>query len=342
MNLKATLTRALWIIERRVDRILPSTLPETAAIEPYFGYGTPDGIVLRGRVHEKVRRSRPRPGQSRVANAGQMFSLFATNEIAGARIAVDDPSQEVVADEEGYFTLKIPQRPAQSGWIEVAARIPEMPGSETLLPAFVPLPEATLGVISDIDDTMMHTGAFSLARTLWTTFTGSALTRRVFPDAVELVERLHDGRNPVFYVSSSPWNLHSFLVDVFTRAGLVRGPMFLRDLGIGETQLITNSHGDHKGAAIDTVMAANPGLPFVLIGDTGQHDAEVYLHAAQRHPGRVRRIILRAPGPGADEDDKRFATEAAALGIDVSMGRDYRHLVHIRPGQKAEPQRSAT
>ncbi len=56
----------------------------------------------------------------------------------------------------------------------------------------------------DIDDTMMQTGAYSLARNLWTTFTGSALTRDVFPDAVALMTRLHDGMNPVFYVSSAP------------------------------------------------------------------------------------------------------------------------------------------
>ena len=112
-----------------------------------------------------------------------------------------------------------------------------------------------------------------------------------------LLDRLSEGgRNPVFYVSSSPWNLHHFLEAVFDRAGLVPGPMFLRDLGI-TADPAENSHGGHKGAAIDTLMEANPELPFWLLGDTGQHDAEIYLDAARRHPGRVLRVALREPGP---------------------------------------------
>lgn len=342
MSLKANLTRALWQIEDFVERLLPGKSPENAVIEPYLGYSTPNGVVLRGRLHDEVPTAIPREGQGRAKNVGQMLALFATDELPGVRVVLSEADVGAVSDEEGYFTIELPRPATDGGWTEVMAEVEGKPDSQVGLPVLVTRPEANLGIISDIDDTMMDTGAYSLARNLWTTFTGNTLTRHVFPDAVELIGRLHDGRNPVFFVSSSPWNLHGFLAEVFRRAGMVRGPIFLRDLGLGETQLVTNSHGEHKGESIDTILAANPTLPFVLIGDTGQHDAEVYLAAAKRHPDRIRRIILRAPGPGADEADKAFATEAAALGIDVSIGRDYRNLILINPGETAQPDRSAT
>ena len=198
----------------------------------------------------------------------------------------------------------------------------------TAFPALVPHPDARFGVISDIDDTMMQTGAYSLARNLWTTFTGSAATRRVFPDAVGLMERLtSEGRTPVFYVSSSPWNLHAFLEEVlFTRGDLPRGPVFLRDLGLSETKFVTAGHGNHKGAAIDRILAANPGLPFVLIGDTGQHDAAIYRAAAERHPGRIAGVILREPGRGADATDLAEIEGLSGLGVPVRHGADYRNV----------------
>ena len=98
--------------------------------------------------------------------------------------------------------------------------------------------------------------------------------------------------------------------------------MFLRDLGVAEGHLV-GGHLGHKGRAIDTILAANPRLPFVLLGDTGQHDAEVYFRAAERHPGRIARVILRAPGPGADERDKDFAARLDRIGVPVEIRPEF-------------------
>lgn len=186
---------------------------------------------------------------------------------------------------------------------------------------------AEYGIISDIDDTVLETGAYSLARNLWTSMTGNAMMRHIFPDAVALMDQLHHGRNPVFYVSSSPWNLFHFLQRIFERHGLVMGPMFLRDLVISQTQFVTGTHGDHKGAAIDDILGANPDLNFVLMGDTGQHDAHVYLHAIERHPGRIKRVILRQPGPGPDAESRAAMQQIEAYGVQVDSAPDYTGLL---------------
>ncbi len=263
-----------------------------------------------------------RAAQSRWRNLRQMIGLFLTAEVPEVTISAGDVTGRT--DEEGYFTLLLP-RDDRTGWIKVDVTAADV---TVACPVLVPGPDAAFGVISDIDDTMMHTGAYSLWRNIWTSLTGNAATRVVFPDAVELMTVLSDGgRNPVHFVSSSPWNFYGFLTVVFARNGLPRGPVFLRDYGISETQFITGTHGDHKGSAIDVIMAALPDLPFILIGDTGQHDAEVYLAAAKRHPGRVQQVILRAPGRGADAKDLAFVSQIEALGVPVHVGRDYRAVL---------------
>jgi phosphatidate phosphatase APP1 len=325
---KIALARTLWHLDRAADRLRPGPPPGAGVIEPYLGYATPDALVARGRVLVTLKGRVPKPGQSRLRNAAHVAARFFTREVAGARVVAEDGT-EAVADDEGYVTLRLPRPADAAGWVQVRAGLPGQPDSGVEMAVAVPSVDADLGIISDIDDTLMRTGAYSLLRNLWTTLTGNSLTREVFPDAVAFLARLHAGRNPVFYVSSSPWNLHDFLEQVFARAGLVRGPIFLRDLGIGRNRVGGSGHGVHKGAAIDAILAANPGLDFVLVGDTGQHDAEIYAAAVGRHPGRVRRIVLRQAGRRGRDPDLFFARAAAARGVDVSVGADFTDLRRI-------------
>ena len=288
-------------------------------LDAYRGYATPEALVVRGRVLTALRRTKPEPEASRWTNLLQMAGLFLTSEVSGIAVHSAETGCATRSDAEGYIRLDVPRTDHAPGWNEVHLEIEGRPGTRRGFPVLIPPPEARRGVISDIDDTMMRTGAYSLARNLWTTFTGSALTREIFPDAVELMARLHDRVNPVFYVSSSPWNLHHFLDAVFARAGLVAGPMFLRDLGLTGNR----GHRDHKGAAIDAILAANPDLPFVLIGDTGQKDAFVYRDAIARHPGRIERVILREPVVGAPRASLEAIDAMERAGVAVHHDRDF-------------------
>ena len=299
--IKHAIHQAAWRGEKFFDRLRG---PRTGGqvIEPYIGYATPDHLVVRGRVLSHLRRNKVRPDQSRWENFKQMVSLFLTNEVASVEVTARGVT--ALSDEEGYFTLLLP-RSNEAGWINVDVCIADQ-SEFARCPVLVPDANAQFGVISDIDDTMLRTGAYSLLRNLWTSLTGNVATREVFPAAKKFMDALSDnGQNPVYYVSSSPWNLHHFLNQIFDRAGLVRGPMFLRDLGLSKTQFITGTHGDHKGASIDTLIAAHPDLPFVLVGDTGQHDAFVYHDVIERHPGRIAAVVLHEPGPGPDDESRK-------------------------------------
>ncbi|QUJ76238.1 DUF2183 domain-containing protein [Sulfitobacter albidus] len=320
--IKKTVHRTLWQLERGIDRIRGQRNPNRV-IDPYLGYADGDAVIVRGRVLAALRRNAPTEGQSRWQNLRQIFNLFFTDEVAA--VEVEAVGVRGMSDEEGYFTLRVPLQP-QPGWVEVPVRIT---GGEdhTVCPALIPDPQASFGVLSDIDDTVLQTGAYSLARNLWTSFTGNALTRKIFPDAVTFMQALSaNGRNPIYFISSSPWNLHSFLRAIFDRAGLVKGPMFLRDLGLGEQQFISGTHGDHKGRAIDTMMQANPTLRYVLVGDTGQHDAFVYRDAVARHPGRVAAVVLREPKPGADAKSLAAIKTVEAAGVPVFHRPDFTGL----------------
>ena len=123
-----------------------------------------------------------------------------TDEVADVEVRAGEA--RATSDDEGYLRSSCRRPPALGGG---AGRDRGRPETRTPFPARVPGAEARWLVISDVDDTVIETGAHCLRRNLWTTFTGSAATRRIHGDARELLGRLAEGdRNPVFYVSSSP------------------------------------------------------------------------------------------------------------------------------------------
>lgn len=323
MRWVSMIKRSIHLVALQAERLFDTIRGQRDTrriIEPYVGYATPSHLVVRGRVLASLRRNKPLPTQSAWVNFKQMFSLFLTDEVGGVEVRAQGVSAR--SDEEGYFTLLLPRGTAQ-GWTEIDVTIVGRE-SATSCPVLVAPEGAAFGVISDIDDTMLQTGAYSLARNLWTSLTGNALTRTIFPDAVRFMAALsQDGRNPVYYVSSSPWNLHHFLERIFNRAGLVRGPKFLRDLGLSQSQFITGTHGDHKGGSIDAILAANPNLMFILAGDTGQHDAFVYRDAIERHPERIRAVVLREPGPGPDAESRNAMEAIQDKGVILLHGPDF-------------------
>jgi phosphatidate phosphatase APP1 len=141
------------------------------------------------------------------------------------------------------------------------------------------------------------------------TLTGSSLTRTPFPGAADLYRDLAAGVNPVFYVSSSPWNLHSFLVGFLRHRGFPLGPVLLRDL------LGTWRGREQKHDRIREVLDLHPDLSFVLIGDSGEHDPEIYADIVREHPGRVLAVYIREVR--LDPGDGRVEKVSDAWGPDV-------------------------
>ncbi|WAP70474.1 phosphatase domain-containing protein [Jiella pelagia] len=159
-------------------------------------------------------------------------------------------------------------------------------------------PSARFGVISDIDDTIVKTGATNFVRHWRTVVANSAKSRTAFPGVSHLYRALAKGTdgpetNPFFYVSSSPWNLYDLFQSFLALHEIPLGPMLLKDFGLDKNKWLTGGHDGHKLKMIAKIMDAYPDLSFVLIGDSGQRDAAIYAEAARRHEGRVISVHIR-------------------------------------------------
>ena len=282
--------------------------PAHFRIEPYLGHAGHGGVVVRGRVLDDPPLSEAVEDEGVVAAVRRTLAGFVTDELPGVplRVSVAGATVQTVTDDEGYFRVRLQPDPAHlmspwtSGLVELDGAYRGLTDPHTTsLEVRVPERDARFGILSDIDDTVLETGVQRVVRMIRQTLAGSALTRSPFPGAAELYRDLAAGGNPVFYVSSSPWNLHAFLLAFLRHHGFPAGPVLLRDL------LGTAAGREQKVGRIREILDLHPRLPFVLIGDSAEKDPEIYADIVRAYPGRILAVYIREvrldPGDGRVE-----------------------------------------
>jgi phosphatidate phosphatase APP1 len=307
-------------------------------ILPYYGCSNGKAIYLKGRVLENRNIKEAQGNDSIWDNLVASYKRMNSNELPHVKIKAvfKDTEIELITNEEGYFTLDMelekPFTPNQI-WEEIHLELVEVKGKkqdkvEAVGKILVPPPTAQFGIISDIDDTILQTKATELTKVIQLTFMRNAQTRLPFKGVSAFYQALQKGKeennyNPIFYVSSSPWNLFDFLKDFCEVRNIPKGVFFLRDLGLSKDQFLQSSHGDHKLAQIQRIMALFPSLKFILIGDSGQHDPEIYLEAIQTYPERVLSVYIRdVSAEKRDAEVAQIAEKAQALGVEMIFAQD--------------------
>lgn len=315
----------------------------------YFrGFGSPRAVWLTGRVLRQNELISPVDRAPFWDNLSATVSRFLTTEVGGITVRIETFGQvfRTVTNEAGYFDITIDptiELPAGRAWFPVRYVLEgvEQPigydgpsGSGTrevvkdgqlmIAPAY-----SQFGIVSDIDDTVLVTGATNIWQTLKLTFLENAFTRLPFAGVSAFYRALQSGAvttlfNPLYFVSSSPWNIYDLLIDFFRIQGIPKGPLLLRNLELNADLFSSQSHHVHKRKMIDKILAVNPDLPFVLLGDSGQQDPEIYADVIRANPGRIKAVYIRDVSPEAhrDEDVRQLIRAAADYNVPMLLVAD--------------------
>ena len=323
--------RLRFELKRRMGLLSP------IEILPYRGHGTRDTLFLKGRVLETVNLAPSRAGDSRRHNLRNMVRRFLSSEIPHARVRAylrspqGEHELEVATDEEGFFDLRFElEEPLEdrTDWhpveIELLWPLTEEVDRARARGSVLVAAGARFGVISDLDDTVIRSSATNLLKMARITLFRNAHTRLPFEGVADFYRALQCGPgrgdfNPIFYVSSSPWNLYDLLEDFLDLHGVPAGPLFLKDW----SPTTLRDHDKHKLDVIRTLLATYRDLPFVLVGDSGERDPEIYRQVVYENPGRIRAIYIRDVTRGErDTAVREIARELRALGVGMLLAAD--------------------
>ncbi|HEY6563973.1 MAG TPA: App1 family protein, partial [Pirellulaceae bacterium] len=187
-------------------------------------------------------------------------------------------------------------------WIRIQASAARAP-----LPADSRCPvlsHAGPSVISDIDDTIKATHVAERRLLIANTF--------LLPfepiGGMAGVYRAWEGAGAAFhYVSSSPWQLFRPLQDFLAASGFPDGSFHLRTIQLRDPSILQLVFGKKrsKRRAMQSILKWFPQRQFVLVGDAGEKDPELYGALARRHAPQIARIFIRRL-PNADLSHSRL------------------------------------
>ncbi len=308
-------------------------------IVAYRGYGSTTRILVHGRVLECENVGGATDKDSLQSNLINTLKRIASDPIAGARVraTIGNEIRELECDAEGFFREWIDlSEPIQTSefWYTIHLELlsPRREGHNPVTATgLIQIPRGTpeFGVISDLDDTVIQSRIANFLQAVRTVMLGNARTRLPFPGVAAFYQALEKGgdgthNNPIFYVSSSPWNIYDIISDFMEIQRIPAGPILLRDWDVEISALSSRRLKTHKEPLIREIMDLYPTMPFILIGDNSQRDPEIYRSILDSYPGRVPAIYIRNvhqnPERAAALQD--LANEVLAAGSTLVLADD--------------------
>lgn len=292
-------------------------------IQPYRGF-IADGVAnVRARVMEEPVFHAAPEGLRIDATLAANLLRWVVLDMPGVEVTVSLGGQTVTAtsNDDGFVIAKVPVGEVAPGWHTV--RLTAFEGDREVTArgrVVLPDPASKVAVISDIDDTVLRTGMTEGLKAVQRTLLRDAHGRKPVPGTPSLYRGLARGlggrpESTFFYVSSGPWNLYDMHTQFLAVRGFPRGPLFMTDWRPGKrgTEGADGGGQGHKRARIRRILDAYPDLKFVLIGDSGEHDPEIYRDFLASDADRFLAVVIREVGASTSSDDQEQPPDTSGL-----------------------------
>lgn len=286
------------VLDRRAEAVFRAIRWREKVIG-YTGYGSPQSARVLGRVVLVPRRA-----TSQIGKATEVFVKrrdwrnFFTAAVVRAKITITlgSATATVTTDRGGYIDHRLRGHGLPPGWHHATIR------SATSKPTQVPVQivgdDIRVGIVSDIDDTILTTWLPRPMIAAWNSFVRDESNRQAVPGMARLYHEILNANPgaPIIFVSTGAWNTHGFLNRFLVRHGYPNGAMLLTDWGPTNTGWF-RSGMQHKRASLLQLTVDFPSISWILVGDDGQHDPTIYAEFAAGHPDHVTAIAIRQLTP---------------------------------------------
>jgi phosphatidate phosphatase APP1 len=274
-------------------------------VKVYKGFGHENNLVVAGHVLALSSFPTVRYSKSIFRNIFHLLKLFLVKPLGGVPVVLRWNNQQfhAVTEKDGFFRIEWESDTSTpAGTHAVTVDCLDKLGNPIASGEgefFVPH-ITQLGIISDIDDTFLVSHSATIFKRLWTLFSHNARSRRAFEGVrehyrlLEYARSVDENPNPIFYVSSSEWNLYDYLTE-FVRVQQLPSGIFMLSQIKRWYQLVKTGKTKHEGKFVRVVriMTVFKNQQFILLGDNSQKDPEIYRSIVEHFPGRVFAVYIR-------------------------------------------------
>ncbi len=303
----------------------------------YTGYGTPGQARIMARVllsregedygwsaHAEPGTTRQEVEEADLQKRG--WRAFLTAPAANTAVRIELGAATLVArtDRGGYIDVVVSGHGLSPGWHN--ATLTELSGDTVETKVQVVDPHTPIGVVSDIDDTVMMTHLPRPMIAAFNTFVRSEQAREEVPGMATMYRSLLDQQpgTPIFYLSTGAWNTAPTLTRFMRRHGFPAGPLLLTDWGPTNTGWFRSGQ-EHKRQQLARLTQEYADTRWILVGDDGQHDPAIYGDFAEAHPDRVEVIAIRQLSPG-----QQVLSHGLPIATDELLGKSYGSIPMLR------------
>ncbi len=172
--------------------------------------------------------------------------------------------------------------------------------------------DSGVSVISDIDDTVKISQVTNIPKLLDNTFIKDFVA---VPGMADFYQYLNARGVAIHFVSSSPWQLYTPLQHFLEASNFPWSSLELKYVRFRDETLfnLLKKGTDTKPEQIEPVLRRFPHRQFILIGDSGEQDPEVYGDIARRYGSQIRYVLIRNVD-GSDVDDERYQAAFENIG----------------------------
>jgi phosphatidate phosphatase APP1 len=265
-------------------------------------YGLSNGTtnVFFGKLAWSVVRDLSFKEYSWFKNFKTIIGLYRTRAISNIdfEMVFDHGVIKGRTDQSGSFWCEADLNEKQTRLIEIriAPSGKRVLLTEELYPNKIHSVETHTIVISDLDDTLIHSFIKNKLVQIKTLLFTTVEKRKAVQDIAHLIKRFSLAGADAFYVSNSEQNLYPMLFRFLTINKFPPGPLFLRQYihmrDMFSRRLLGKKHS-HKMNILGKLMELFPNKKYILIGDNTQKDLAIYLKLADMFPERIRYIIIR-------------------------------------------------
>lgn len=303
-------------------------------IKLYRGYANKEELIVFGHIFKPNAANSYEFEKKRFKNARSVIKMFMVSTIANADVYLEYNGEKIHTKSlnDGYFKFCIPiKNEPDRGWADYYVTASYKGEEVTEKGSYIRPHEGNLAFISDIDDTFLVSHTKSFFKKLYILLWKNVNDRHIFEGVVPHYQALStagrdnkEERNAFFYVSSSEWNLYTFIVKFTKIHKMPRAVMLLKDIKTSLMDFLVTGRGshNHKFEKIKHILEFYPHLQYTLLGDDSQQDPHLYENICKIFPLTIKAVYIRQTGKRKKEKTISALQNIASLGIATCYFKD--------------------